>query len=114
PPFNPFWIPIRFDELGRIGCSELFRWDGAALGFVTDPWVVLLARLFYLNWLLLLLNVALPGFPLDGGRMFQALLWPRLGFHRAMQWAVMAGFGTMLVLGVASIALNEVLLLCLA
>ena len=39
----------------------------------------------------MILNV-IPAYPLDGGRMFQAALWPKLGFHKAMTWAVYTSF----------------------
>jgi Zn-dependent protease len=117
PPLNPWWVPVTFETVeagGRIGCEGLFAWDGTDLRFLTSGPICLLARFFWLNWVLLLLNVVLIGFPLDGGRMFQALLWPRLGYQRSMSWAIVAGFITMLVIGVYAIAKNDSLFLCLA
>jgi Zn-dependent protease len=73
-----------------------------------------LARFFWVNWLLLLLNMVLIGFPMDAGRMFQCALWPRLGFRQATLAAVFAGFITALVVGVYSIVQQDVLFLCLA
>ena len=54
-------------------------------------WHVLLARVFSVNFSLFLLNL-IPAFPLDGGRMLQAGLWPRLGYHRSMQISIFTGF----------------------
>lgn len=57
-----------------------------------DRWDLIV--LYLANWLslvLLLFNL-LPLFPLDGGRMLQALLWPRLGYAPAMRIACRAGF----------------------
>ena len=50
--------------------------------------------LFLFNWisLVLLLFNLLPIFPLDGGRILQAALWPKVGYHRSMVFAVRAGF----------------------
>jgi hypothetical protein len=79
-----------------------------------EPWIVLLARFFWVNWVLFLLNVLLPGFPLDGGRLVQCMLWPRLGFREATRLAIGVGFVTMLVIGVYAIARDETLFLLLA
>ena len=46
--------------------------------------------IYYVSYLLLLFNV-LPVFPLDGGQMLQALLWPRLGYYRSMMVALNVG-----------------------
>jgi Zn-dependent protease len=115
PPFNPWWVPIRYIQDGAVVSPDLYTWDGVALlDPVVKPWQVLLARFFWINWVLLLLNVVLIGFPMDGGRMFQCLLWPRLGFRQATHWAIIAGFVTMLVLGIYAIAKEDVLFLALA
>ncbi|GIW81020.1 MAG: hypothetical protein KatS3mg105_2827 [Gemmatales bacterium] len=105
PPFNPWWNPLPVNiphsvELGGI--------------LVSQPMPVLLARVFWLNWFLFLLNVCLPGFPLDGGRMLQCLLWPRYGYRLATEYAIYAGFGVMFVIGVYSIIVVEPLFIFLA
>jgi Zn-dependent protease len=114
PPLNPLWIPIRYTE-GSVISPDLYGWKGDALGpVVSPPWVVLLARFFWVNWLLFLLNVLLIGFPMDGGRLFQCLLWPRLGFREATRVAIGAGFITVLIVGVFAIVKQETLFLLLA
>ncbi len=77
-------------------------------------WQFLLAQFLWVNWFLFLLNVVLIGFPLDGGRMFQAALWPRLGYREAMQIAIFVGFVVMFLVGIVSLVFNELLWLCLA
>lgn len=52
-----------------------------------------------LNLVLLVFNL-LPMFPLDGGRVMQALLWPRLGWSRSMHLAVRLGYLMALALAV--------------
>jgi len=104
PPLSPWW-----DVYGKV----LYTWDGAEL-MQPNPWWLLLARFFWVNWVLFLLNVVLIGFPLDGGRMFQCLLWPRLGFRQATQSAIFAGFITMLLVGIYAIARDDTLFLALA
>ena len=42
-----------------------------------------------LNFFLAIFNL-IPAFPMDGGRILQAMLWPRLGYRRAMEIAIIA------------------------
>jgi stage IV sporulation protein FB len=87
-------------------------WVGNGL----DAWgaQVLVARFFWLNWVGFLINVLIIGFPLDGGRMFQALLWPRLGYRQAMQTAIFFGFIFMFLIAIYALVNEELLILCLA
>jgi hypothetical protein len=80
---------------------------------VVANWQLLVAQFFSVNWLLFCINL-LPAFPLDGGRILQALLWHRGDSRSATVTAVFAGFLTMLVMGVYSIAVQEVLPFMLA
>lgn len=111
PPFKPFWHPFYVDLHGAV---ELTTWDGSAREFVSQPAAVILARAFWVNWVLFLLNVLLPGFPLDGGRMLQCALWPRYGYRQATLYAIYTGFGVMLLIGAFAVVKNEVLTLLLA
>jgi hypothetical protein len=81
---------------------------------VTAVWPIVLARLFWLNWVLFLLNVALICFPMDGGRMLQSALWPNLGYRQATLVVIYAGFVMTIVVGLLSIVYNEILVFCLA
>src|SRR5262245_47413167 len=110
PPWNPFWAPLYINAPGLI---ELGRWDGVWT-YTDNVATVMLARLFFVNWFLFLLNVVLIGYPLDGGRMFQSLLWPYAGYRQAPLYAVYAGFVTMFVTIVFSWVVNEVMPLFLA
>jgi Zn-dependent protease len=76
-------------------------------------WVILVTRLFWVNWFLFLLNL-LPAFPLDGGRLLQSLLWWRTDYRQGTLAAIFVGFLMMLVLAVLSIVLYEPLVLGLA
>jgi stage IV sporulation protein FB len=77
-------------------------------------WQVIAAQVFWLNWVGFILNL-LPGFPLDGGRMTQAVLWWQSGDYRAsMATASYAGFIVMLIIAVFAVVGDSVLGLCLA
>jgi Zn-dependent protease len=108
PPWNPLeWSPYR-DAEQRF---TLTNWAGEsmALPIKDAPLVpVLLARLFYINWILLLLNVLLIAFPLDGGRLLQAALWPLFGYRQSMHYAIFTGFGVMFFLILVSIIMMVV------
>lgn len=57
-----------------------------------DSWILWTARLFWMSWILFLFNL-IPAFPLDGGRLFQSIVWGRTGdFRRGTLAAVYAGF----------------------
>lgn len=68
----------------------------------------------YTNLVLLGFNVLVPMLPMDGGRLVQALLWRRLGYHRAS--AITAGIGLVAAacLGILGMVMNEALLLGIA
>jgi Zn-dependent protease len=110
PPLWPWWAPINLNNPN--GMPDLWLWDNP-LPTPLSPWLVLLARFFWINWILLLLNLV-PAFPLDGGRMFQCILWPRLGFRQATHVTIIVGFVMALVVGVYAVAREETVFLCLA
>ncbi len=111
PPFDPFHWILRCTAPDSIAMT---RWDGTAeyLNHLSLP--VILGQLFWVNWGLLLLNVLIIGYPLDGGRMFQSVLWPYVGYRQATFSAVVAGFIFMFLLFVVGLFSNEVMWLLLA
>ena len=52
-------------------------------------WAVLLKLTFWMNWLILIVNL-LPAFPLDGARILRTMLWPALDYRSAGHIAVRA------------------------
>jgi Zn-dependent protease len=48
-----------------------------------SPPVVALKLTFWLNWVLVLVNL-LPTYPFDGGRVLRSILWPTLGYRTAV------------------------------
>jgi Zn-dependent protease len=111
PPFNPFWYPYREDIAGGI---QLFTWDGTKLPLEYSLGIVILARLFWISWVTFLFNMLLVGFPMDAGRLFQCILWPRLGYYHATRAAVFSGFIFALLLGVCAIASKDLGVLAFA
>ena len=76
--------------------------------------IILLARLFLVNWFLFLFNLVLVGFPCDSGRMLQCILWPNFGYRQATLFAIRAGFVTMFAVIIASIVIFDPLLMLFA
>jgi hypothetical protein len=74
---------------------------------VAKSW--LLQALFALNWvnLVLLLFNLLPMFPMDGGRILQAVLWRWIGYSRSMRIAVRVGYIGAILLGVAGLVMRD-------
>lgn len=60
----------------------------ASLGLLTGPWwLVGLKLTVWINWVMLLVNLMIPAYPFDGGRLLCAAIWaarPSLGRRGAM------------------------------
>ncbi len=93
-PFRPYDALIQFD--------------------LNRSWVLI--SLFLINWtsLVLLLFNLLPLFPLDGGRIAQALLWPHLGYVRSMRMTVRIGYLGAIGLGLWGAVIGNWILLGIA
>ena len=67
------------EKVDFAGKPEFLKEQAAASPFeraVAPAWAVWVNRFFWLNYVLLLLNL-IPAFPLDGGQMLQGLIWAR-------------------------------------
>ena len=74
--------------LGILG----WWWLAPAAGAFNPYLQLVIAELSLTNFLLFLFNL-IPSFPMDGGRVFRAVLTPHLGRLRATQLAAMVGRG---------------------
>jgi stage IV sporulation protein FB len=117
PPLNPLaWLKPEPGFPWRNSAGEILLNTWGSEGPVPTASLasLILARLFFVNWVLLLLNVILVGFPLDGGRMLQCALWPSLGYRQATLYAIYAGFFCMFVVVLGSIVIVDPLPMLLA
>jgi Zn-dependent protease len=115
PLVNVILIPVLGGALWLMGSG----WEPLVRFNPFDPWALLAADWFgnylkvwvwcayFTNWALLLFNVLLIMFPLDGGRMFQEVLWWRLGYQRSMEIAVNVGLVLAICLGVFALLSNQ-------
>lgn len=94
--FNPL-------NLGALLMTELNSW-----------WLVTLWLLHAVNLLVLAFNVLLPIFPLDGGRIMQALMWRSVGRRQSMETATFIGLVAAGVLAVFALVADTVLVLGIA
>jgi Zn-dependent protease len=117
PPLSFLWIPYSSPEpdkplqLGEIAIQHM---SGKMVWMPRYSLPVMLSQIFWLSWLGLLLNVLLIGYPLDGGRMFQCILWRYVGYRQATLYAIYAGFCSMFLILFVVFVWNEVMLLMLA
>ena len=120
PPWNPLlwfkpdettYFPWRANSEGAV---NLQVWGNVGAELTTNIGAILLARLFMVNWFLFLLNVLLVGFPLDGGRILQCILWPSFGYRQATLIAIRIGFIVMFLVIIASIIVSDPLAILLA
>jgi len=94
---DEFWIAIA-GPLVSIGLGVLFLVLAALLSGVSEPLSVTFGWLGFINIAVAVFNMV-PGFPLDGGRVFRALVWGITGdAARGMRYAVAGGRFTALAL----------------
>jgi len=98
---------VRFPENGKELKDQFWVWEdkekdirarleAAQMPLSRSVWLVMLSRVFWVSWMLMWLNF-LPAFPLDGGRMLQAIWWAQTDYRQSMLMAVFVGFLMMFV-----------------
>jgi len=109
-------IALGFGGLGGIPWNPFHPFT--PVGAVATPhglhyWLLVL---FGINYVLLLFNVLLPMFPMDGGRIVQAIIWKFRGYRRSMEIATGVGMIGAIVLGLFAFFADDssMLLLCIA
>jgi Zn-dependent protease len=112
PYMNPLYCLARSTDLPEFRDKVvLTTWGGVKHGFDPLSPAVLVTHLFWVNWLLSVINLALVAFPFDAGRILQSILWNYVGYRRATLVAVIVGFVFMFIVGIYSIVAQEVLAL---
>lgn len=93
------WNPLRFAPIGDFrSWVDVWRWA---------YWI------YQVSFLLLVFNL-LPIFPMDGGRLLQAILWPKFGYYRSMLFACNTGMVGGIIMGGVGLATFSILLTCIA
>lgn len=99
--FNPLaWMDVLAQIQGRTNAEAIFK---------IAVWI-----LHAVNLVILGFNVLIPAYPLDGGRIVQALAWRKMGYNAGTELAVTIGLGASMILLVMGIAINQVLLAVIA
>ena len=107
--------PILAWQTGRLwGTAVANPFAGLIPLQVTGSWLLMTLYMVNLLSLILLLFNLLPIFPLDGGRIVQALLWPKIGYARSMRVAVWTGYFGALALGIVGFVLANFMLVGIA
>lgn len=103
------WLHLQseahWQELNELVVKDLLYDRALAPG-----WAVWLNRIFWLSWILLLLNM-LPAYPLDGGQIMQGLIWARSDYRQGTMVAAYSGYVVGVLFFIASITANEALLM---
>jgi hypothetical protein len=110
---NPFDLGAMFQRVDPgVGTG-----GGVFGGVLPEPfggWLEMLVLLTNaIAWLLLVFNL-LPMFPLDGGRIVQAILWRRRGYARSMRAACRSGLVGAVILCIVALASDSTMLLAIA
>jgi Zn-dependent protease len=114
-PFLPSFNLMGYTGREHDGLVGLAVWGRSSLEYVS-PYssAALVAWSFWVNYVLLVFNMILVGYPMDAGRMLQSILWPHVGYRQATLTAVFVGFVTVVMVGLAAIVTGEALLVFLA
>ena len=105
-------IQLPLNPLIPFGGAMMMNQSGLML-ISTSSIAYYLWWIFVTSWTLLFFNL-LPIFPLDGGQLLQAALWPKMGYVRSMNLACSVGMVGAVLMGLWGIASGNLWLLVLA
>jgi Zn-dependent protease len=113
-PWQEFWIAVAGPAVNVVIAAVLFLvlWAQAGAAAVpSEPSFAasFLGNLIWVNMILVAFNI-LPAFPMDGGRIFRALLATRMPYARATQTAATVGQAMAILFGIAGFFVNPFLL----
>ncbi|HEX8552996.1 MAG TPA: site-2 protease family protein [Abditibacteriaceae bacterium] len=95
---------LPLNPLASFGAQSMMN-EEMSLLVLTNGFAYLLFWIYNVSWTLLFFNL-LPIFPLDGGRILQTMLWPKLGFYNSMNIACIVGMAGAVLMGIAGLAGN--------
>ncbi len=101
---DEFWIAIAGPAVSFVLAFGFAALSSAA---TSEPWAVGLGWLAVINFMVALFNL-IPGFPLDGGRVFRALVWKATGDAGKGVRAAVAG-GRLVAYGLFALGLWRLL-----
>lgn len=118
PAVNVIILPITAAALWAAGKPQTILFNPLNIGVVffdlNTWWMVTLWLLHAVNLAILAFNVLLPIFPLDGGRIMQAVMWRSVGRRQSMETATFVGLIAAGVLAVFALVADTVLVLGIA
>ena len=106
------WNPLDPINATKIPLSLAYYYPSGEYLYMRI-WVKVLLIFYWVNYWLLAFNL-LPIYPLDGGQLFQCLLWPFVGLHRAMTIACQVGLVGCIGFGIWSLSEGGGILLFIA
>lgn len=118
PAVNAALAPVFALALWLAGAKDAILFNplhlNETLAILDANWLIALFWAHAANLMLLAFNLLVPVFPMDGGRVLQAILWSRMGWRRSMSIALTVGIGGSILLGVAGAMTDRILLVAIA
>ena len=97
---------------GSFGAITFSPFRGPTIRFAA-AWHEYLFTFYFVNLWLLCFNL-LPVYPLDGGQLFQTMMWPFIGLQKSMRLACQVGIGGAVVFGIYGIQNQRFMLVGIA